>query len=105
MSSDGIVGYKQDHEYMLKNMLREILQENGSLIIRQFLPFDSHETENGIKIPFKNLYGFFLGNNSIVTIKKEELKEDFETDYKTGKKIKQEKGVLYCELLLSISPS
>lgn len=100
VSASGVVGYEKEHEQMLASRLSTALKDSGSLVVRQFLPFEAYKNENGISIPFKNLYGVFLGNNDIIGITKEELKIAFETDSNSGKKIEKEKGIYYCELKL-----
>lgn len=100
VSADGVVGYEKEHEHILVLKLATALKDSGSLIIRQFLPFQAYKNEQGIFIPFKNLYGLFLGHNDIIGITKEELKIAFETDSNNGEKIEKEKGIYYCELKL-----
>ena len=70
----------------------------GSLIVTQILPVKIKMNGSKIPIPLKNKYGFYLGNDGWYALSKEEVKDAFSKDHKTGKPITPEEDVLYQEI-------
>ena len=98
ISEDGKVGYKKDHELLFLCKIARGLNEGAGLMIRQFLPLKVEiTTANGKRmyVPTKNLYGFYLNDNTWIGLPKEHVRDCCNTDANTGKPLPEEKEVFY----------
>lgn len=91
MASDGTIGYEKGHDVMFAHMLGRALSEYGGVIVRQFI-----EDEQGVleadsaverKLPWKAIYGMFLGGNQAYALTADAVLESMTIDAKTGIRI------------------
>ncbi|MDD2741269.1 MAG: hypothetical protein PHV02_03290 [Rhodocyclaceae bacterium] len=97
--ADGSVGYKPSHRHMLLAALRNGLENDCGLIIRQFIP-DSEEpvvmpNGNTVMMPWKALYGIRLGGGNIEALSAEVVEQCCTTDSCTGDTFDSEPFVVY----------
>jgi hypothetical protein len=93
ISSSGVIGYKFSHVHLFNSRMTECLLGGGTIIVRQFTNMRSH-VNNGISIPYKNIYGFDSDGSNFVPIYDHELVSMF-SDVESEEKIQPEKGVIY----------
>lgn len=101
IDEQGYVGYAPEHLNMLYELIDFALEENGGIIIRQFIP-NSEELQviNGkqVKMPYKALYGIFIKEGEIYALPAEEVEISCSYDYNTNQKLEPEPMVIYRDI-------
>jgi hypothetical protein len=98
VNENGEFGHGIGHKERFIAKLANAMFCGGSLIVTQFLPVKIKMNGAKIPIPLKNKYGFYLGNGGWYALSKEEVRDAFSKDHKTGKPITLEEDVLYQEM-------
>lgn len=98
ISGKGEVGYEDAHIHMLYKKLDLVRDNNGTLILRQFIP-DTNEdyvTLKGekIQVSWKAIYGAILRKGSLIAIDAEELENSCKFN-KNGEPLPPEEFVIY----------
>lgn len=99
ISANGQIGYGVQHEVMFGAKLNHTLNIGGSVIVRQFTKQTKKiKTHKGLlNVPIKKIYGLVLKNGYCVGLSKEQLEECYSYDAITGKPIKKEEDIIYCD--------
>jgi hypothetical protein len=99
MHEDGSLGYHPSHGPLFIELVSEMLERGGSMIVRQFTPFKSGKAtgKDGTPLPEKRVYGLLFINGSWNAIPREGLTEACCLDCRTGERLPPEEGIVYCE--------
>jgi len=94
----GSIGYAASHKVVFLYAILTCFEEEGGIIIRQFLDFGAteHQGDKEIFIPRKNLYGVSIKVGKYRFLTAEEVELACNTDAVTGEPLKLEKYVFYC---------
>ena len=92
VDADGTFGYSEGHFPLFKARLARAMTDSGALTIRVF---EDRRAPSGL--PYKRLYGFFIGGGAILPQTAEQLRKAFSVDFKTGAPIEPEPEAIYCD--------
>lgn len=95
ISKDGVIGYEPNHELVFLMKLERSFNSIASLIVREFTWL--YSVDSCVKIPYKRLYGCMISKGRVHPLTKEQMRDAHTLDPRTGKRISQEKAVLFSD--------
>ena len=100
IDASGAIGYELSHASQLASQILRCFDESGVIVVCQFTDERDSEEINGkiVQVPIKNLYGIMVDGGKWHRIPSDALRLSYLTDAKTGKPLKPEKTVRYCDL-------